>query len=389
MRAKTVRRPLVYMGCDPEFFFEKKGEIIGSEKFITEKEGILIDPYRTGVNAGPRAIGNGMIASKFIMDGVQVELNPRPDTCRARLSNEIAVCFQTLAEKMKADPDLKANFSPIVKVKKKELDSLSDKAKVFGCAPSKNVSNKEATITVNAAEYPYRSAGGHIHLGKYDNTSTTALAKPEILIDVLDIIVGNTCVLIDRDEGNIERRKVYGKAGEYRTPAYGIEYRTLSNFWLKANPLMSFVMSISRLSVGIAADAEMVAELKALVDMDLVRKAINENDFDLAYVNFKQIKQFLVELGNEENHFYGDEANYRVKPYYESYPFTRERMQALEYFIYKGVDHFFKEDPLTHWCNVKEGHYAGWESFCINTLIPKMNQKTFLKKVVEYATTPA
>ena len=52
----------VTLGCDPEFFFSKNGAIVGSEK-VLDKNGFVV---------------NG--SSKFVIDGVQAELNPIPNT---------------------------------------------------------------------------------------------------------------------------------------------------------------------------------------------------------------------------------------------------------------------------------------------------------------------
>ena len=42
------------------------------------------------------------------------------------------------------------------------------------------------------------------------------------------------------DDG-AKRRELYGKAGAYRVKPYGVEYRVLSNFWLKSPALMQWV----------------------------------------------------------------------------------------------------------------------------------------------------
>ena len=63
------------MGCDPEFFLkDKEGSTIGSEKFIP----------KGGIRVG---------GSKFIIDGVQAELNPAPSTCRALLGMILLVAL--------------------------------------------------------------------------------------------------------------------------------------------------------------------------------------------------------------------------------------------------------------------------------------------------------
>ena len=356
---EKIQHNAVMMGCDPEFFFEKKGQIIGSEKVIDIKKGLPIKLYKSGSNP---SIGKG--ESKFIVDGVQAELNPKPDTCRARLGNEISQCFSLLYEKMQTDKELSINFNPTVQITKNELMSLDEQSRKFGCTPSKNTDKKlnNSICVKDATKYKYRSAGGHIHLGFQgcESKIKTVMKEPERLIQIMDIIVGNTCVLIDRDIGNIERRKNYGRAGEFRTPPHGIEYRTLSNFWLKSYPLMSFVMSLARFSVNILANTmpgrDYEKELLSLIDMKKIKKAINTNDFNMAWNNFQKIKPFLA----------------RITPENESFPLTQNNLKNFEFFIKKGINYWFKEDPLQHWMKIPEGHTAGWETFLRDTVSPKM-----------------
>ncbi|MFA5695835.1 MAG: hypothetical protein WC917_00015 [Bacilli bacterium] len=363
---EKVQTYTVTFGCDPEFFFEKNGQIIGSEKIIDINKGLIVQKDTNRTVNGSTTPGQ----SKFIVDGVQAEINPKPDTCRARLGNEISQCFRTLYKKMQEDKDLKVNFLPTVKINKKELMSLDAKSRVFGCSPSKNIDKKSQNIVSlrDPAKYKYRSAGGHIHIGSGDNYGnnavTTIMKEPERLVAIMDIIVGNTCVLIDRDPGNKERRKVYGRAGEYRTPKYGIEYRTLSNFWLRSYPLMSFVMNLSRLSVNILASSmpgrDFERELLETVDIKKVRKAINTNNFDLAWANFQKIKPFLVRTMQENG---------------DNFPLTINNIGAFEFFVAKGLDFWFKENPIEHWMKIPEGHTCGWENFLKNIVTPKMMEE--------------
>lgn len=352
----------VSFGCDPEFFFEKKGKIIGSEKIIDIKDGLR---------------GNNMQGtSKFIVDGVQAELNPAPSTCRQVLGSEIGKCFATLYEKIKDDPTLSVNFSPAIKITKKELDSLADSSKVFGCMPSKNSDKKSenAVKLKDPATYKYRSAGGHIHLGfiktNIQNKSAVecVMREPERIVQIMDIIVGNTCVLLDRDPGNIERRKLYGRAGEYRTPPYGVEYRTLSNFWLRSYQLMSFVMNLSRFSVSIIANSmpgkDFEKELLSLVNMKKIRQAINKNNYKLALENFEAIKPFLE----------------RISPEGQNFPFTTNHMKDFEFFINQGINHWFKEEPIQHWINHTKYGGDGWENFLVRTVRPA---RLISEKIVE------
>ena len=54
----------------------------------------------------------------------------------------------------------------------------------------------------------------------------------------MDFFLGLPSLAYDNDK---LRREMYGKAGCYRPKPYGVEYRTLSNAWLKSEKLMRWV----------------------------------------------------------------------------------------------------------------------------------------------------
>ena len=379
-------KPLIFnqnisLGCDPEFFFAKEGRVIGSEKVLPER-GRQTSPADTMCSYHPYNCDSTYL-SKFIIDGVQAELNPRPAACRALLGNEIKNCFRELRDLM-VEKGVAADFSQCVEVDKAEMDSLSDGSKVFGCAPSTNCyTAAESKITVDPKVYRGRSAGGHIHIGnqfieylinpdlreqhrsayEYDKSNSNmwkqatimdaVLKTPDIIVPVLDIVLGNTCVLIDRSPSNKERRKVYGRAGEYRIKDYGLEYRTLSNFWLRSYQLMSMIMGITRLTVHLVEQStpenDYVKALFEAVKRENIVKAINENDFDLAWQNFLAIENILYEAQGESN--------------FGNYPLSATYANVFRYFVNKGVDHWFEKDVINHWVTSPEGHGNGWESF--------------------------
>ena len=336
------------MGCDPEFFFvDNSGKTTGAEKVLPEK-GLQYNPYNS-----TRADE----MSNIVIDGVQSELNPRPGACRANLGNEIAACFRVLQKTLAAKGSINVSFEPVVKLSREELHSLSEKSKVFGCAPSTNIYQQaESQIRVNPKRYLKRSAGGHIHLGDGGSKKINkALTNFDVMVPILDIIVGNTCVLLDRDPSNKERRKNYGRVGEYRPKSYGLEYRTLSNFWLRSYQLMSFVMGLARFAVHVVAQTDETnpeknytkAFFDAVKREDIIN-AIQNNDFALAYSNFLKIEHLIVELAAENNY---------------DYPLNKTNIKAFHWFVSKGINHWFDKDSLKHWINMSEGHGIGWESF--------------------------
>jgi len=340
-----------YMGCDPEFFFRKDGEIVGAETMLAP----------SGLD-----VGNG---SRFIIDGVQAELNPAPSFCRANLANNIRVCFSTLIKEMAKHKGFTADFSTTVEISKENLAQLNEAAKRFGCAPSQSIYKK---VGVNIAgidpiKYRKRAAGGHIHIGmdEYKSFGLKRALKEDYakVVQMLDIICGNTCVLIDRDEGNIERRKLYGRAGEYRLPEHGIEYRTLSNFWLTSYPLLSMAFGLARLAVQLIADKNYVVlynEFISASNLANVHKAINNNDFDLAMENFKNVEKLIMEVSNT-----GDR-----------YTVTSANIKEFHHFVYKiksdGLKYWFKDEPLKHWTSIRECHAGGFHDYLLNVVQPDM-----------------
>jgi hypothetical protein len=369
--SKTNLKPIKFIknimfGCDPEFFFEdSNGKVIGSEKVLKKCD-------KDNMNV--------------VIDGVQAELNPKPSYCRQILAGNIANCFRNLTTTL-SDRGIKVavKIDSLVNVSRQELDSLSEGCQVFGCDPSINIyeegEDKTSKIKVDPKKYLKRSAGGHSHLGNaYINYITDkrysengeydeyikaakrieqALKKsPDIMVSVLDIIVGNTCVLLDRAEGNKERRENYGRAGEYRLKPYGIEYRSLSNFWLRSYQLMSFVTGLCRFAVHLVSESTPENDyIKALFDAvsreDIV-KAINENDEKLAMANFKKIAHIFMEATDE---FSGSDF----------YPIRKATIEQFYHFVLriqqKGLPYWFPDEPVDHWC----GYYdtrGGWEHFC-------------------------
>lgn len=328
------------LGCDPEFFFTSGGKVIGAEKVLPE---------------GGLAASSGS-KSKFTVDGVCVELNPAAMGCRANLGNEIGKCFRDLQAHCKKGK-LGTAFNSLVTLKQAELDALSDKSKEFGCDPSHNVhTGKTSGVKVGDPNtFPTRVAGGHIHIGRKDDTVVNvnwALERPAILIPMLDLILGNTCVLIDRDQGSTERRKLYGKAGEYRTPAHGIEYRVLSNFWLRSYPLMSLVMGLARTALLITAhskdDPKILERFIGAVPVGKVRQAINNNDAELAFKIYFRIEEALVQVAGDRR---------------DNWPINDSTNDAFHHFISKPLDYWFKTDPLEHWSKLPDGHECGIETF--------------------------
>lgn len=252
------------LGSDPEIFFIKDDKVLPSSSVVPEG----------GVN-------------KVIRDGFQGELNPSSDGCRQTSGSYIYIALmdaKQLADNVGATLSFKVGHIISEDVWKKTPSDV----RRFGCSPTLNVHEKNFKRVTGVRE-KFRAGGGHIHLG---GGTIRGVKNTKRLVSLMDIFAGNTCVLIDRDPDNARRRKNYGRAGEYRVKSYGLEYRVLSNFWLKGYALWSLVTILLRNALAVEKSGR-ADEFLSLFDMKKVRKAINNNDFELAKENFEILSKFL------------------------------------------------------------------------------------------------
>lgn len=333
----------VKFGSDPEAFFQNpRGQIIGSELVIPKK----------------LKFGTGEV----VRDGVQLEIHVNPDFCRELFADNLGDAFVTLKEHLagvRNKERASLSFKAVVRVTQGQLNRLSDQSRRLGCAPSENIYDPKAKINVNPVTYKIRSAGGHVHLG---------LSAPKLkseyrrIIRQCDILLGNQCVMLDREPLMALRRRVYGRAGECRPQKYGVEYRTLSNFWLRSEPLVSFVLAMARNAVHVISTTEGIvgggdkwnAE-KAIFDFINIRdiiKAINKNDFDLAMKNFEGIEKFIKEFMP-----LADGLNLNNVHLFKRFALDVEK---------NGIEKWFPESPLEYWNNNRR-RKEGWEAFLRRT----------------------
>ena len=148
-------------------------------------------------------------------------------------------------------------------------------AHVFGCEPdwcawTGNTNPKPVP------PHPFlRSAGGHIHVETQED-------KHQV-VKGMDLFLGIPSVLMD--EGEL-RKQLYGKAGALRYKEYGVEYRTLSNFWIFKEELIKWVWrNTARALENVSMDYTPYA--------DEIQQAINNSDRALAK---KLIDQFQLEV---------------------------------------------------------------------------------------------
>lgn len=88
-----------------------------------------------------------------------------------------------------------------------------------------------------------RSCGGHIHVGAESIAGDGP--EPILFIYMMDLVLGCTSLWLDKDPTSKRRRELYGQAGRYRVKDYGMEYRSLGNYWLNSPELAAFTYDLT------------------------------------------------------------------------------------------------------------------------------------------------
>lgn len=197
------------IGADPEVFIkDDKGSIISAIGLIggTKKE--------------PIPVPQGGLQE----DNVLAEFNIDPAGDCFTFIDNIQTVMRSLEEKLPKGYEIAIQSSH--HFTEEYLLSQPPSALEFGCNSDMNAYTGQQNPAPDACATTLRTAGGHIHVSYPDPTPERSFE----IVRNMDILLGIPSVCLDLDN---ERRTLYGKAGACRIKAYGVEYRTLSNFWLR------------------------------------------------------------------------------------------------------------------------------------------------------------
>lgn len=150
----------------------------------------------------------------------------------------------------------------------------------FGCEPDFDAYSMQENPRPNVEDVSFRTAGGHVHV-EMSGKPTDKCA----FIRAMDLFLGVPSLFMDSDK---ERRKLYGKAGALRYKDYGVEYRTLSNFWIFDPRLTSWVWDNTERAMMFHKNMNMESG-----DDLLAQAAINSNNKDVAY---HLVKKYELEV---------------------------------------------------------------------------------------------
>ena len=242
---------MITVGADPELFLvNKKAQFVSAiGKF-------------GGTKRHPKPLGKikGMMVQE---DNVAVEFNIPPARTSFDFQTSIQTALDLLAKKA-TKMHLSLAIVPSAEFPLKEL--RHNKARDFGCDPDFNVWSLEFNPRPFNANKQLRSAGGHVHIG-------VDKCDPILLGRACDLFLGCPSIMFDSD---LSRRLLYGKSGAIRQKSYGIEYRTLSNFWIKSHQLMKLVFEQVEQAIAFTQQGKTISDL----DSKVIQHCINQSDMN-------------------------------------------------------------------------------------------------------------
>lgn len=258
------------------------------ELMLVSPEGDLISAIGKvpGTKTRPRRVKNGAVQH----DNVMAEFNVSPADNSEEFESHMRDVLKALSA-MVAPNRLTVRASADFP----EEALRNRKARIFGCDPDFNSWTLSLNqIPAEAAASPFRSAGGHLHIGKKPATAElldNPYGKVEV-VKMLDIFVGIPSVILDPDPTAPARRSLYGRAGAHRPKPYGVEYRALGNFWVRSPALTQLVYELADIAVQLTAGGSS-EEVIGRLNGDRVQEIINTSNRKAAIAAFRRMSHYL------------------------------------------------------------------------------------------------
>lgn len=248
---------MLTFGTDPEFMLFKDGQFFSAI------------PIMPGTKHKRHRVGEHY----YYYDNVMAECAVQPAKTTAEFITNLRTCLQQFAKLVKPY-QLVAQASQNYPAK----ELASEEAQQIGCDPE--YCAYALTIAAPPEEEfrlgTLRTAGGHIHLGTPIGQQNFGCLA---IIRMLDLFLGTASIFLDKDKTTKKRKDLYGKAGRFRQPEWGTEYRSLSNFWLTSPKLVALVLDICAFAVRFVGEKKY--ETLWTIDFDRLNddNAWNEEGF--------------------------------------------------------------------------------------------------------------
>lgn len=168
----------------------------------------------------------------------------------------------------------------------------TEHAKLFGCEPDYNAYTGLQNNKPYCADATLRSAGGHLHFGyddapMFDPDNYSGDEQRCNLIKAADLHIGVPSIIMEPDN---KRKELYGKAGCFRPKSYGVEYRTVSNFYLKSKQLTMWAFDAAKKAVDFINKGGTIEKTLG----QFIADTINNNDKENAKLLIKEFKLNVI-----------------------------------------------------------------------------------------------
>lgn len=246
----------ILIGADPELFGKRDGQYVSAYNLIP------------GDKEQPHPVDNGAVQ----VDGMAFEFNINPaDTEDGFIFNLQSVMAQLRA----MVPEYEVVADPVAKFTEEYLQTQDPKALELGCDPDFNAWTGEMNKKPDMKR-PMRTAAGHVHIGFVDTVhdEDRHFDICSMIVQQLDFYLGLPSLLFDHDQ---ERREMYGQAGAFRPKSYGVEYRVLSNHWLRDEQLMRWVYRASHEAMRTVRQdrlADKYGDIQAIINQGDIASAL-------------------------------------------------------------------------------------------------------------------
>ncbi|AXH71993.1 MAG: hypothetical protein [Podoviridae sp. ctbj_2] len=233
-------KPQILVGCDPEVFVKQ------NDKFVSA-HGLIL-----GNKANPHPVDKGAVQ----VDGMALEFNIDPANSREQFVGNIQTVFAVLKSMC---PEYEIVAVPVADFGLDYINSQPAEARELGCDPDYDAVTGAANEKPNM-NLPFRTASGHVHIGWGSDFSVDDVDHDDrcrLVARQMDFFLGLPSLFYDDDQ---RRREMYGNPGCYRRKVYGVEYRTLSNAWLKSEALMAWVYDSVQKGMHRLFDGEYLVE---------------------------------------------------------------------------------------------------------------------------------
>lgn len=258
----------VLIGADPEAFVRR------GPNQISHCIGIL-----GGSKESPRKVLDGAVQEDNVLFEFNVDASEYCDTFAQRILTVLTQGQEILADNgLHLVPDLSSHVYD-------DMEGFPEKAFEFGCTPDYNGLTGEQNPRPSAENLMLRTAGGHVHIGWSHLGEVTKELQSKVIV-ACDYLLGLQSLLEDVDN---RRRELYGKAGACRYKEYGVEYRTLSNYWIWNQQRVKMIHRRAQLACGVAHDPVAYELLTAIVTPAEVQAVINAGDAQMAAVYLEVI----------------------------------------------------------------------------------------------------